>query len=157
MRDIREIITRAKQRQLTIGTVESMTGGALVSALTSRSGASKVVKGGLVTYTNEEKEKLLDISHHLLKKRGAISEETALEMAKRGRYRLNVDVCVSLTGNAGPTASEGKPIGLFFLAIATAHETYVKQFEISGTRLQIRRFAVEQALKEINSTLKTML
>jgi nicotinamide-nucleotide amidase len=154
MREVKTLLKLANELRKTIGTVESITGGALTAALTSVSGASKVIKGGLVTYTNEEKEKLLTISRTLLEKHGAISEAAAHEMAKLGRYRLNVDLCVALTGNAGPTAIENKPIGLFYLAIATPHEVCVKKFMVSGTRTQIRRQAVNAALLEIIHALK---
>jgi PncC family amidohydrolase len=154
MREVKQILKSALELGKTIGTVESITGGALTAALTSVSGASKVIKGGLVTYTNEEKEKLLTISKQLLEKHGAISEAAAKQMAKLGRYRLNVDLCVALTGNAGPTAIEGKPIGLFYLAIATPHEVCVKKFIVDGTRTQIMRQAVNAALLEIQRVLK---
>jgi len=154
MREVKQILKLALELGMTIGTVESITGGALTAALTSIGGASKVIKGGLVTYTNEEKEKLLTISKQLLEKHGAISEAAAQQMAKLGRYRLNVDLCVALTGNAGPTAIEEKPIGLFYLAIATPHEVCVKKFLVSGTRTQIRRQAVTAALEEIYRVLK---
>jgi nicotinamide-nucleotide amidase len=154
MATVSAILKLARAQGLTIGAIESLTGGLLLSALTSVSGASKVVKGGLVAYTDEEKEKLLHISKARLGKYGAISPEVAHDMAKIGRYRLNVDLCVALTGNAGPKASENKPIGLYYLAVATAHEVQVAKFEITGSRTQIRRACVNQALDALEKQIK---
>ncbi len=154
MGTVASILRMARSQGMTLGAVESLTGGLLLSALTGVSGASKVVKGGLVTYTDEEKEKFLHIAKARLRKYGAISEEIAHDMAKIGRYRLNVDLCVALTGNAGPKPSENKPIGLYYLAVATAHEVQVARFEVTGTRAQIRRACVNQALAAIERQLR---
>ncbi|MFA5235828.1 MAG: CinA family protein [Bacilli bacterium] len=154
MGTVASILKLARAQGVTLGAVESLTGGMLLAALTSVSGASKVVKGGLVTYADEEKEKLLHVSKARLQKYGAISPEVAHDMAKMGRYRLNVDLCLALTGNAGPKALENKPIGLYYLALASAHEVQVSRFEATGTRVQIRRACVEQALVAIEKQLR---
>ncbi len=154
MNNVHAILSLARAKNKTIGAVESLTGGMLLAKLTSISGASEVVKGGLVTYTNEEKEKFLHISKARLIKYGAISSEIAGDMAKIGRYRLNVDVCIALTGNAGPRASEGKPVGLVYLGVATPQTVTVEQLNLVGTRTQIRKQAMTHALRLIESTLK---
>ncbi len=153
MVNVAHILKLAKAKKLTIGAVESLTGGLLLATLTSVSGASKVIKGGLVTYTREEKEKLLHISHVKIAKYGVISEQVAFDMAKMGRYRLNVDICVALTGNAGPKVMEEKPRGLYYLAIATPHEVQVIEVIAAGTRTQVRRACVTRALEELENTL----
>jgi nicotinamide-nucleotide amidase len=152
--DIKNILRMARNQNKTIGTVESITGGLLIGALTSVSGASKVIKGSLVTYTNEEKQKFLHIKSERLAKYGAISKEIAHDMAKIGRYQLNVDICIALTGNAGPRAAEGKPIGLYYLAIATPHEVVVERLEEQGTRTQIRKQAINTALNRLEQLLR---
>jgi nicotinamide-nucleotide amidase len=101
----------------------------------------------------EEKEKLLNISKAKIAKYGVISEQIASDMAKIGRYRLNVDICVALTGNAGPKVMENKPRGLYYLAIATPHDVQVIEILASGTRKQIRRACVKRALEELEITI----
>jgi len=150
------VIRLAKSKGLTIGAVESMTGGLLAAALTSVSGASAVFKGGLITYANEEKERLLGIPNGKLKKDGAISDAVAQDMAKLARYRLNVDIAVAVTGNAGPKAIEGKPIGQFYVALCTGNECEAELHEFHGTRRAVRQNAVAVALTMIEKTIGNM-
>ncbi|MCK5945722.1 MAG: CinA family protein [Mycoplasmataceae bacterium] len=124
----------------TLSSIESLTGGLFASEITSKPGASKYFKGSIVTYQNEIKEKLgIDTTN------GVINKETALAMSKAGRKYFDSDICVSFTGNAGPEAMDGKPVGLVFIAI----NNDVYELNLSGDRNSIRKQAVEFAIKKI--------
>ena len=132
--------------QRTLGSVESFTGGLFASTVTKVPGASNYYKGGLVTYWTEEKERLLGILHEYVEKYGVVSKEIAERMAMHGLDVLNVDVCVSFTGNAGPTAMEGKPVGEIHIGIAIEKDVKVYSYHLKGTREQIQQEAVQIAI-----------
>ena len=113
-----EISALFKQVGSTLGSVESFTGGLFAREITSVPGASKFYKGGLVTYATEEKVALLGIPQKDVDQYGVVSKEIALQMAELGRKKLNVEYCVSFTGNAGPSAMEGKPVGEIYIGIS---------------------------------------
>ena len=111
------IIAYYKARGLMVSTAESCTGGLIAGALTEIPGSSAVVDRGFVTYTNEAKAELLGVSAATLAAFGAVSQETALQMAHGALYRSRADVAVAVTGIAGPGGgSEEKPVGLVHLA-----------------------------------------
>jgi PncC family amidohydrolase len=103
---VEEVVKILKRMGSTIGFVESMTGGGVSAAITKVDGSSKVFKGGLVTYSLYAKEKLLGIPIDTIKYYGVVSKEIAKEMAIAGRKVLDVDICVSITGDAGFTLQE---------------------------------------------------
>ena len=105
------------QYNISISSVESFTVGNFAAMLGSIPGISKVYRGSLVTYQSETKERLLGISHDIIKKYGVVSKEIASLMCINGKQILNSDICVSFTGNAGPEAMEGKPVGLVYIGI----------------------------------------
>ena len=131
----------------TLGSVESFTGGLFAETITSVPGASHFYKGGLVTYASEEKNRILGISYETIDKYGVISQEVAAAMAANGQKLLNVDYCVSFTGNAGPTALEGKPVGLVYIGIAIYDYVEVYKFELEGNRQNIQKEGVNNALE----------
>ncbi len=133
---------KAKKYNATIGCVESFTGGLFANEMTDIPGASKVFKGGFITYTNEEKVRLLGLTYDFIDEFGVVSEECAREMARRGRSLLNVDYCVSFTGNAGPEALEGKPVGLIYIGISTYSKTNVYKYQLEGSRQEIKQKAL---------------
>ena len=104
---------------LTIGSCESVTGGLFGATLTDVDGSSAVYKGGIIAYSNDIKERLLNIPAETLEEEGAVSSTTAQLMAIHGLEILDVDICVSFTGNAGPTACDSKAeVGVCYLGIA---------------------------------------
>ena len=131
---------------ITLGSVESFTGGLFAREITSVPGASHFYKGGMVTYATEEKNRLLGIPFEEIDQYGVVSREIAAAMALRGKAILNVDYCVSFTGNAGPEAMEGKPVGEVYIAIATYEGVDVHRFDLEGTREEIQQKGVELAL-----------
>lgn len=130
----------------TLGSAESFTGGLFASTVTKVPGASNYYKGGLVTYWTEEKERLLGISHIDVEQYGVVSKEIAEQMAQGGLDVLDVDVCVSFTGNAGPTAMEDKPVGEIYIGIATKDGVTVHPYHLQGSREEIQQEAVKLAI-----------
>ena len=134
----------------TLCTAESCTGGMIGAALTAVSGASNVYKGGIVSYTNEVKRKLLGVDADLLETVGAVSEPVAQAMAIGARMALDADIAVSVTGLAGPGGDEfGNPVGTVFIGYADARIATVRHFVFEGDREAVRMQAVEEALKLI--------
>ena len=140
---MKKLLQAFKEKGLTLGSVESMTGGLFAAEVTSIPGSSSVFKGSLVTYSVEEKVKICGVKKATIDKYGVVSEEVAKEMAEKGRKLLNVDVCVSVTGNAGPTCEPGgKPAGCFYIGVSDKNGTVVNCFQINGKRNGVRNRAV---------------
>lgn len=140
---MKKLLEAYKEEGLTLGSVESMTGGLFSAKFTGIPGSSAVFKGGIVTYSIEEKINIVGVKKETIDKYGVVSEEVAKEMAELGRKLLNVDVCVSVTGNAGPTCEPGgKPVGCFYVAVATKNGTVVKGFLKTQKRNRVRNSAV---------------
>lgn len=131
----------------TIACAESCTGGLILSRFTDLSGASNHVKGGVVAYTNEIKKNILRVESATLEKFGAVSSQTALEMAKNVREIFNATIGLSTTGVAGPLTSEGKPVGLVYVAIVGEDFSEVKECHFSGTRTEIKALAADAAFE----------
>ena len=137
-------------RGKTLVTAESLTGGGIGAALTSVSGASEVYKGGVISYTNEVKHAVLGVSSETLEAHGAVSRQTAREMASGVRKLLQADVAVSVTGLAGPSGDEyGNPVGTVFIGYEDAARTEVRHCVFSGSREEVRQQTIEAALKLI--------
>lgn len=131
----------------TLCTAESCTGGLIGGALTAVSGASNVYKGGIVSYTNEVKNKLLGVDADLLEREGAVSAPVAEAMAIGARCALDADIAVSVTGLAGPGGDEfGNPVGTVFIGYADEKTTTVRHFVFAGNREAVRAQAVDAAL-----------
>ena len=128
----------------TIATAESCTGGLVASRLTDLSGASNYFKGGVVAYTNEIKKLILRVKSETLEKFGAVSSQTALEMATNVREIFSTTIGLSTTGVAGPLTSENKPVGLVFIAIVGEDFSEVKEFHFTGTRTEIKFQAADE-------------
>jgi PncC family amidohydrolase len=132
---------------LTIGTVESATGGRIADRITNVPGSSDYFKGSVVAYSNEVKIALLGVKKTTIDNYGAVNEQTALEMAQGGKKLLNVDVCVSDTGIAGPTgATPEKSLGLFYIGLAAQDESLSQKHVFPGNREENKRDAAESAL-----------
>ena len=131
----------------TLCTAESCTGGAIGAALTAVSGASNVFKGGIISYTNEVKHKLLGVDEDLLEIVGAVSAPVARAMAKGARRALDADIAVSVTGLAGPGGDEyGNPVGPEYIGYEDAKTAVVRHFVFEGDREAVRAQAVAAAL-----------
>ena len=146
---VEQVNKHLREKGLTLGSVESFTGGLFAQQITSVSGASKFYKGGYVTYATEEKVNLLLIPQSLVDQHGVVSKEIAYYMANNARQLLKVDVCVSFTGNAGPDAMEGKPVGEVHICVATKDSAQVYSLLLEGNRNDIQQQAVDFALDKL--------
>ena len=143
---------------LTLCTAESCTGGLIAERITSISGCSDVFFGGCVTYTNQIKQKLLGVSADTLDKYGAVSEQTAMEMARGARLYLGTDIAISATGIAGPTGGTAEtPVGTVYIGISSKRGESFRKLSLSSMRSReyIRKVsasnALDMAIKEINA------
>lgn len=130
-----------------LATAESLTGGMLAARITRIPGASRVLAGGVVAYTNDAKARLLGAPRGVLEKEGAVSEAAARAMAEAARRALDADLAVALTGVAGPDALEGHAPGLVILGLATRDRTWTRTARYEGSRAGIRQQAVDEALR----------
>ena len=143
-----EVIKRLRGK--TLGTAESCTGGGIGAALTGVPGSSAVFKGGVISYTNEIKSSLLNISPDILNEYGAVSAEVAARMVSGVRKLLNVDIAVSVTGLAGPDGDEfGNPVGTVYIGFEDHQRTVVQDYLFAGDREAVRAQTVDAALNLI--------
>lgn len=138
---------------ISISSVESFTVGNFAAMLGSIPGISKVYKGSLVTYQSITKERLLGISHEIISKYGVVSKEVASLMCVNGKQILDSDVCVSFTGNAGPDAMEGKPVGLVYIGILY-QGVNIYELNLKGTREEIQKQAIDFVIRKLNEKIK---
>ena len=144
-------------RDKTLATAESLTGGGIGAALTQVSGASAVYKGGIISYTNEVKHKLLGVPGEILDRYGAVSAPVAEAMAEGARKALETDIAVSVTGLAGPAGDDfGNPVGTVFIGYSDSGITEVKHCLFHGDREAVRQQTIETALQLILSNQNKM-
>src|SRR5258707_1384574 len=136
------------ERGLTLSTCESCTGGLILHCLTNVPGSSNYVMGGFVTYSNAAKAKFAHVRKKTLNQFGAVSQETALEMARGTRRSFGTDLCVSVTGIAGPGGgTSDKPVGLTYIGLCTPHSEHVERFVWSGDREANKASSAQAALQ----------
>ena len=141
------VVRLLKKNGLTVTTAESCTGGMLAARLVNVPGVSDVYREGYITYSNKAKRRLLDVNKSTLKKYGAVSEQTAREMAIGGVFANGADVCVATTGIAGPhPGTEEKPVGLVYISCYLKDKVTVERFQFKGNREKIREQTVVKAL-----------
>ncbi len=129
------VVEALRERGLTLASAESCTGGLIAKRITDLGGCSDVFMGGCVTYSNEAKMELLGVKEETLRAHGAVSEETAREMARGVRERLGTDIAVSSTGIAGPSGgTPEKPVGTVYVGISTPHGEKVRKLSLSPMR-----------------------
>lgn len=141
------LLDAARRKGLRIATAESCTGGMLAASLTEAAGASDVFDRGAVTYSNIAKQQMLGVSAQTLADHGAVSEQTAAEMAAGLIARSNADIAVSITGIAGPGGSDHKPEGRVCFGIAAAAGTHTQTCEFGALgRDRVRIAAMKHAM-----------
>lgn len=142
-----KLVALLKAQGLTCATAESCTGGGVGSAITAAPGSSAVFAGGVISYANEVKRDVLGVKAETLATVGAVSSETAAQMAEGARRLLKADLAVSLTGIAGPDGgSDEKPVGLVWFGLATKNGVRTEKAIFRGDRAQVRAQAVIHAL-----------
>jgi PncC family amidohydrolase len=143
-----QIITRMRSLGWHLTTAESCTGGMIASRLVGVSGASYVLDQGLVTYTNQAKIKYLGVNENTLEQYTAVSKEVAMQMAVGGSQNTGSDVCVSVTGYAGPEpAEDGTPAGRVYIGCCVHEDGVVNEYDFTGSRNEVREQATQAALE----------
>ena len=143
-----EVVRLLRERGLTLGAVESATGGLISHTVTSLPGSSEFFRGAVTSYANEVKTGVVGVSAETIHAHGAVSHQVAEEMAAGGRQLLGVDICLADTGIAGPGgATESKPVGLFYLGLATPEGVFSRRHLFHGDREENKQQAATTALE----------
>jgi nicotinamide-nucleotide amidase len=144
----REISQLLWEREKTVATAESCTGGRIAEAIIAVPGASKYFKGGIICYVNEVKENLLNVSHDLIEEKTAVCEEVAIEMVKGACKALNTDYAIAATGLAGPGGGTKEiPVGTIWLACGTPDNVMTFKIEEDNGRDMNLTFATNKAVQ----------
>ena len=142
-----EVGNLLRQKGLTLGVVESATGGLISHLLTNVPGSSDYYKGSITAYSNEIKIEVVGVKKETISKYGAVSHQVVEEMAQGGKKILGADICLADTGIAGPAgATPGKPVGLFYIGLSHRSGTHSQKHNFPGNREQNKRNAAETAL-----------
>lgn len=150
-----EILDELIKKNMTVSTAESCSGGLLASAFVDLAGASAVFLNGAVTYSNESKVKVLGVKEETLNSVGAVSEDTARQMAEGIKRVVKTDIGLSTTGIAGPDGgTPEKPVGLVYIGVSIKNDTIVKRLDLKGTRTEIRKQTVLEVLNTLKEELK---
>lgn len=149
-----ELLALLKEKNWTIGSCESLTAGLFCDTMASISGASAVLKGGIITYQTIVKEQVVKVDPKVIQTQGVISCACAKQMAQKTRRLLDCDVCVSFSGNAGPSVMEEKPAGYICCAIAIHERVWTYAFQLHGTRNEIRRQIVDEMVIKLLQKIK---
>lgn len=141
------VVELYRTQGMTCATAESCTGGGIGSAITAVAGSSEVFLGGIIAYANQVKREVLGVRAETLERCGAVSSETAAEMAEGARRLTKCDAAVAVTGIAGPGGgSEEKPVGLVWFGLATAGGVRTERVIFPGDRAAVRAATVVHAL-----------
>ena len=152
-----EIGDLLRQKGLTLGIVESATGGLISHLITNIPGSSDYYKGSVTAYSNEAKTKVVGVKEDTINKHGAVSPEVAEEMALGGRRILSSDICIADTGIAGPAgATPEKPVGLFYMGLSHKTGTHSQKHNFHGNREQNKHSAAEAALSWLKEYLTSL-
>ena len=147
----KKVIQKLIDKNLTISTAESCTGGLLAYCITRNKNASKIYKGGYITYSNELKIRELKVKKITLKNFGAVSKETAKEMVNGLYIKSKTNISVSTTGIAGPDGgSKNKPVGLIYIGFSINGKVNIFKKNFKGSRLQIQKKCVDFIFKYLN-------
>ena len=152
-----EIGSLLRQKGLTLGVVESATGGLISHLITNIPGSSDYYKGSVTAYSNEVKIKVVGVKEDTINRYGAVSHQVAEEMAQGGRKILAADICLADTGIAGPSgATPGKPVGLFYIGLSHQAGTCSQKHYFQGDREQNKLDAAEAALSWLKEYLVSL-
>jgi PncC family amidohydrolase len=147
-----------QELRLTVSVAESCTGGLVGSRLTDVAGSSMYFLGGIIAYSNDAKVKLLAVRRETLATHGAVSEETAREMAEGVRKSFGTDIGLAVTGIAGPGgATKDKPVGLMWLALSAEEGIQTRLIRLTGDRLQNKAAGAEQLLSLLEEYINSLL
>jgi len=151
------LLDNCLEKNLTITSAESCTGGMIASSIVSISGSSAIFKSSVVTYSNDMKSKILNIPLKLITENGAVSNIIAYNMASNVLNVMNADISIAVTGIAGPSGGNiDKPVGLVYIGIGTKKNVVTKKYLFKGNRLRIRQETTLEALKLSNEIIKSL-
>lgn len=154
-REAARLVACLREKNLSLSTAESCTGGAIASAVVSVPGASAVFAGGIVCYQTRLKEQLLGVSPALIGEKSVVSAEVAEAMSRGCAAALGTDCAVSVTGLAGPASPDDPaPVGTVYIGVTTPDGTTAKHYLFAGDRAAVRRAAVRAALRQLTETLQ---
>ena len=146
-----------KEKGLTLGVVESGTGGLISHLITNVPGSSNYFKGSVTAYANAIKRKIIGVKSATLEQYGAVSPQVAVEMADGGRKVMLVDICIADTGIAGPSGGTlEKPVGLFYIGLAHQGGSFSRKYRFQGTREENKQSAAEAALNRLKEYLLSL-
>ena len=151
-----ETVAAAAGRGITIATAESLTAGMVSAILADTPGASAMLRGGVVSYSNSVKRDLLHVPQELLDAVGSVDGDVAAAMAQGARTACGADLAVATTGVAGPREHDGKPVGTVFIGVASADGATSYLYSFEGTRAEIRALACEAALERLREALSAL-
>jgi nicotinamide-nucleotide amidase len=144
---LEDVVCRLLREQgETVAVAESLTGGLLGATMSSPVGASDVFRGGITAYATELKESILEVPAEVLAQEGAVSSETARAMASGVRRVLDATYGLALTGVAGPTEQEGKPVGLVYVGLSSTDSSFARELRLPGHRPLVRTYSCVSAL-----------
>lgn len=150
----KDVVKNLIDRELTIATAESITGGLISKMVTDVYGSSRILKESFVVYSNDSKVSILGVDAGLIDKYGVVSKEVAKDMAVKLKMITGRDICISTTGNAGPTVCDDKPVGRVYVGINYLDEVKVHELNIDGTREDVRNKTAEFVFESIGSMIK---
>jgi len=157
MQVLKEIGILLRNKRLSLGIVESATGGLISHLITGVAGSSDYYKGSITAYSNDIKIKLVGVSEATIERYGAVSPQVAEEMAAGGRPVLGADICLSDTGIAGPGgATGGKPAGLFYISLSHGPETLSRKYLFKKDRAGNKKAAAEAAINWLKQYLQNL-
>jgi nicotinamide-nucleotide amidase len=150
---VNKVIKKLIKKRFKISFAESCTGGLLSSSITSISGSSKVFNLGLITYSNKTKVNILKVSDKIIKKYGAVSEECCLSMVKNLSKISKANICISITGIAGPKGgTKLKPVGLVYISVKKGNKIVTKKNLFKNkNRISIQKITVRTALNIVDN------
>lgn len=146
----KSVVKKLIDHKLTIATAESITGGLLAKMITDIPGSSEIIKESFVVYSIEAKVNILGVEKSIIDKFGVVSQEVAKDMAIKLKMMTGKDICISTTGNAGPTVCDDKPVGRVYVGINYLDEVKVIELNLSGNREDIRKKTAEVVFDEIS-------
>jgi nicotinamide-nucleotide amidase len=149
--DLEFTLKTMTEKNLTVATAESCTGGLIGAKWTELSGSSSVYMGGVTTYSNESKKVFLGVEQQVIEEFGAVCEQVASKMAESIRCKLATSIGVSVTGIAGPTGgTTEKPVGTVWAGFSTSQGTHAEKLHFKGNRAQVRQQTVDYVMNKVS-------
>ena len=146
-----------RSKRMSLGVIESATGGLISHRITNVAGSSDYYKGSITAYSNEIKNRIVGVKAETLEKHGSVSGQTADELASGGKQVLEVDICIADTGVAGPGGgTPDKPVGLFYIGLSHENMTFNRKHIFSGDRVQNKEEAAETTLQILKEYLESL-